>query len=126
MQEDIPKKTLRAHECHYEILVMLFGLTNKTLTFKILINSILKTFPIKVLLVFFDDVLIYNKYWAEHVQHVEMVFKLLEDKHLYVKPSKCAFGFTKWNIWVILYLMKVSKWTLTKLKLRGNGQFPKK
>ena len=31
--------------------------------------------------------------------------------------------FNKWNIWVILYLMRVWKWNITKLNLWWNGQY---
>ena len=44
------------------------------------------------MLVFFDDILIYNKSWKDHVQHVDWVLKLLEEKQLYAKTSKCFFG----------------------------------
>jgi hypothetical protein len=43
-------------------------------------------------LVFFDDILIYNKSWEDHVRHVEKVLQLLKEKQLYAKPSKCFFG----------------------------------
>jgi len=43
-------------------------------------------------LVFFNDILIYNKCWKDHVQHVDRVLKLLEEKQLYEKTSKCFFG----------------------------------
>jgi hypothetical protein len=33
-------------------------------------------------------------------------------------------GFKKWNIWVILYIMKVSKWTL-KIKAMMEWPIPK-
>jgi hypothetical protein len=72
MEEDIPKKKIREHEDHYEFLVMHFGLSNVLSTFQILLNSIfnpLKTF----VFVFFYDILIYNKYWEEDVQLVDMV-----------------------------------------------------
>jgi hypothetical protein len=39
-------------------------------------------------LVFFDDILI----WEEHLQHVDRVLQLLEEKNIYENPSKCAFG----------------------------------
>jgi hypothetical protein len=88
-QDDIPKTTFRTHECHYEFLVMLFVLTNAPLTFQSLINSIFKPFLINFVLVFFDDILIYNESWEERV---DMVLKLLEEKELYANPSKCSPG----------------------------------
>ena len=34
----------------------------------------------------------YNNSWKDHVQRVDRVLKLLEEKQLYAKPSKCFFG----------------------------------
>ena len=44
------------------------------------------------MLVFFDDILSYSKSWKDHVQHVDKVLQLLEEKQLYAKRSKCFFG----------------------------------
>ena len=74
---------------------MPFSLTNAPSTFQGLMNSILKPFLRKFVLVFFDDILIYNKSWEDHVQHVDRVLQLLEAEQLYVKPSKCLFGVQK-------------------------------
>lgn len=49
----------------------------------------------RYVLVFFDDILIYSKTPEEHLQHVEEVLCILEEKQLYAKMSKCEFGLTE-------------------------------
>ena len=71
---------------------MPFGLTNAPSTFQGFINSIFKPFLRKFVLVFFYDILIYNRSCKDQVQHVDRVLKLLEEKQLYEKASKCFFG----------------------------------
>lgn len=90
--KEILKTTFRTHEGHYELLVMPFGLTNAPSTFQCLMNSIFKPLLRKFVLVFLNDILIYNKSWKDHVEHVDRVLQLLEEKQLYVKRSKCFFG----------------------------------
>ena len=46
----------------------------------------------KYLLVFFDDILIYNKTWEEHLKHLDEVLRILEGHSLYAKMSKCEFS----------------------------------
>jgi hypothetical protein len=90
-EKDIPKTAFRTHEGYYKLSMMPFSLTNAHSTFQSLMNSIFKPFLIRSVLVIFYDILIYDKSWEEHVQHVDMVLELLEKQQLYAKPSKFAF-----------------------------------
>jgi hypothetical protein len=42
-------------------------------------------------LLFFNDILVYNKSWEDHVPHVDNVLQLLKEQQVYSKPSKCFF-----------------------------------
>jgi hypothetical protein len=46
-------------------------------------------------LVFFDDILIYNNSWAEHLQQLRLVLNVLQQRQLFMKRSKCVFGYSE-------------------------------
>jgi len=68
---------------------MPLGLTNAPATFQLCMNHTFRAQLRKYLLVFFDDILIYNKTWEEHL---DKVLRILEEHSLYGKMSKCEFG----------------------------------
>jgi hypothetical protein len=93
-EEDISKTAFRCHYGHYEFLVMPFGLTNAPTTFQSCMNHVFNKQLRKHLLVFFDDLLIYNETWEEHLRHVDQILSIMEEQSLYAKESKCEFGMT--------------------------------
>ena len=58
-EEGIFKTALRPRYVHYEFVVMPFGLTDTPATFMRLMNSVLRKYLDKFVVVFIDDILIY-------------------------------------------------------------------
>lgn len=74
---------------------MPFELKNAPATFQAIMNDIFQSFLWKFVLVFFDDILIYSPEMTIHLNHLEQVFKVLQQHQLAAKLSKCCFGQTK-------------------------------
>jgi hypothetical protein len=88
---DIPKTAFCTRYGLYEYLVMSFRLTNAPTYFMYLMNSVFMPELDKFVVVFIDDILVYSKNEAEHVEHLHIVLQQLRDHQLYAKLSKCDF-----------------------------------
>jgi hypothetical protein len=93
--KDSFKTTFQTHFGHFELRVMSFGLTGAPHSFQRAMNSTLAPLLRKCVLVFFDDILIYSHSYEDHLQHLELVFQLLQREQWRVKRSKCSFAKTK-------------------------------
>ena len=89
--KDIPKKAFRTRYCHYEFLLMSFGLTNALAVFMDLMNRVFQNYLDSFVIIFIDDIFLYSKDEGDHIGHLMVVLQTLKEHQLYSKYSKCEF-----------------------------------
>ncbi|KAL0554452.1 hypothetical protein IC582_008373 [Cucumis melo] len=83
---DEPKTTYITRYKAFEFLVMPFGLTNAPTTFCTLMNQVFHEYLDKFVVVYLDDIVVYNTTIEEHSDHLQ------KENQLYVKREKCSFA----------------------------------
>ena len=77
---------------HYQYKVLCFGLTNASTTFQECMSRTFKDQVNKFVLVYMDDIIIYSRTAAEHLEHLRVVLQILRENQFYCKKSKCQFA----------------------------------
>jgi hypothetical protein len=96
------KTTFKTNEGLYEWLVMSFGLMNSSSMFMRLMNEVLKDFIGKILIVYLDEILVFRNTEEEHLRHLKMVLRRLQQEKLFINLRKCSLMKTK-----LIYLVFV-------------------
>ncbi|XP_073357959.1 uncharacterized protein [Aegilops tauschii subsp. strangulata] len=91
-EEDEFKTAFKTHHEQFQFRVMPFGLATAPGTFKCVMNFAFAGANRKYVLVFMDDILVFNGTLEEHIDHLQSVFDILKENQLFVKESKCAFA----------------------------------
>ena len=88
---DVPKIAFRTRYGHYEFLVMSFGLSNAPTAFMDLMNRVFHPYLDQFVVAFINDILVYSKDAQKHEHHLRIVLRILKEKKLFAKLSKCDF-----------------------------------
>jgi hypothetical protein len=75
----------------YEFTVMPFGITNAPAVFQTAMQRALEGYIGKFVLVYLDDVLVFSKSPAEHLEHLRLVLQRFRQYKLYLRLRKCRF-----------------------------------
>ena len=84
----------------YEWLVMSMGLSEAPGTFMRVMHFVLCPYIGIFVVVYFDDILVFNKSLKDHVTHLRTVLQTLRKECLYANMDKCLFGVDKLVYWV--------------------------
>jgi len=75
----------------YAPLVMPFGLKNAPAAFQRSISHILREHIGKFCAVYIDDMIVYSGSFEEHLEHIQIVLKTLQEASLQVRMDKCQW-----------------------------------
>lgn len=97
-ESNIHKSAFCTYEGPYEFLVMPFGLTNNIPMHN---ESLTWMFILKLVIVFFDDILVYSPTLEIQYNHLDQVLSCLSNAVFFLKYSKCLLLKKGWYIWDI-------------------------
>ena len=66
-------------------------------------DDILQPFTNYFVVIYLDDILIFNRTWDEHLKHIQQVLSTLQQHKLYVNLEKCSFGMER--VWYMGYIV---------------------
>ena len=85
------KTTFKTNDGLYEWLVMPFGFSNAPSNFMRLMNEAFRDFIGKFIIVYLDDILVFNQTEEKHLKQMRYVLERLQQEKLLINVKKCMF-----------------------------------
>lgn len=89
-EDDIQKTAIITPFGLFEFPYMTFGLCNAAQTFQRFVNKVIQ--GLDFCFAYLDDILIASRDETEHLQHLRILFKRLDEFGVVINISKCVFG----------------------------------
>ena len=91
-EEDAHKTAFTTPLGHFEFKVLGQGLANSPATFQSVMNRLFSKQIGRCVVVYLDDIMVYSKNPAEHLQHLTEVLTILQQETLYADINKCKIN----------------------------------
>jgi predicted aspartyl protease len=88
-EPDKDKTSFVTRQGTFRFRVMPFGLCNAPGTFQRIMDIVMAGLNFQVLLVYLDDIILFSRTTAEHLERLRLLFGKLREANLKLKPSKC-------------------------------------
>ena len=90
--EDKEKTAFSVPRGKYEFNVTAYGLCNAGASYQRMMDVCLSGLPSDRILAYMDDIVIFSKYFDEHLSAIGLVFSRLRSANISLKASKCVFA----------------------------------
>ncbi len=90
-QSDVERTAFAAPGGLYQFKMLPFGLCNAPSAFQSTMNLVLRELIGKCVVCYIDDILVFSRTEAEHLQHLRLVMDALRRHELFLKRKKCSF-----------------------------------
>ena len=122
-EEDNEKTAFSCHCGLFKYVIMPFRLCNAPATMQRALYILLAQIKWEACLIYLDNVITYGAIFKLMLQQLRMIFNLFRSANLWLKPSKCFFGYDK--VAYMGHLMSGNGVEVDPEKIRDVKEFPR-